>query len=60
MRVDFRFAPTDVTVTIGGARMHVALRGTEATWTARTGGGVTISVHGSRGFVVYVGRLRIR
>jgi hypothetical protein len=60
VRVDFRFAPTEVTTTVGGVRMHVTVRGTEATWTARTGGGVTISVRGARGFIVYVGRLSIR
>lgn len=60
VRVDFRFAPTDVTATIGGARMHVSVRGSEATWIARKSGGVTISVHGARGFIVYVGRLTVR
>jgi hypothetical protein len=49
-----------VTTTVGGVRMHVTVRGTEATWTARTGGGVTISVRGARGFIVYVGRLTVR
>jgi hypothetical protein len=60
VRVDFRFAPADVTATVGGARVHLTLRGTEATWTARSGGGVTVSARSARGFIVYVGRLAVR
>jgi hypothetical protein len=60
VRVDFRFAPSDVTATVGGARIQVGVRGTEATWTARSGGGVTIRARAAQGFVVYVGRLAVR
>jgi hypothetical protein len=60
VRVDFRFAPTDVTATVRGARMRVTVRGTEATWAARAGGGVTITARSPHGFIVYVGRLAVR
>ena len=60
VRVDFAFAPTDVTARVGGAPVRLTVHGNEATWTATRGGGVTITARAARGFVVYVGRLVVR
>jgi len=59
VRVDFAFAPTDVTARVGGTPVRLTVRGDRATWTATRSGGVTITARGARGFVVYVGRLAV-
>jgi hypothetical protein len=38
----------------------VTRRGADITWTASRGGGMTINVTASKGFVAYVGRLVVR
>jgi hypothetical protein len=38
----------------------VLLHNREISWRARSGGGLTISVSGRRGWVTYVGRIRLR
>jgi hypothetical protein len=59
VRVDFAFAPTRVKVAIAGRPVAVRLSGREATWTARSAGGLTIDAMGSGGWVIYVARLRL-
>lgn len=58
--LDFAFDPTHVHVAIAGRPVAVSLNGREASWHARAGGGLTVSVTGARGWVTYVGRLRVR
>jgi hypothetical protein len=59
VRVDFAYAPTQVRVAIAGKPVTVSVRGHEATWTARAGGGMSIDAIGSGGWVIYVARLRL-
>lgn len=58
-RVRFAFVPKSVHVTVGGVPTTVATSGTEISWRATRGGGVTIQVTGSGGWVTYVTRLRL-
>ena len=58
--VDFAFDPTQVHVAIAGRPVLVVVHGHEATWHAGAAGGLTVSVTGARGWVTYVGRLRVR
>jgi len=60
VRVDFAFEPASVHVAVAGRRVVVAVHGREASWRARFGGGLTIGTTGARGWVTYVGRLRLR
>ena len=60
VRIDFGFDPTQVRVAIAGKAVTVAVHGHEATWRARAAGGLTVSATGARGWVTYVGRLRVR
>ena len=59
VRVDFAFAPTQVKVAIAGRPVPVTVSGHEASWTARTAGGLSIDAIGSGGWVIYVARLRL-
>jgi hypothetical protein len=58
--IDFAFDPVQVHVAIAGRRVAVAVHGHEASWHARAAGGLTVSVTEARGWVTYVGRLRVR
>lgn len=60
VRVHFTFAPTAVRVAVAGRPVAVTRRGADITWTASGGGGMTINVTGTKGFVAYVGRLVVR
>jgi hypothetical protein len=60
VRVDFAFAPTHAYVAIAGRAVAAAKHGTELSWRAERGGGVTIRVTGGRGWVTYVGRIKLR
>lgn len=60
VRVRLAFEPTQVRVAVAGRRVAVSTHGTEVDWNARLGGGLTIAVSSSRGWVNYVGRLRVR
>jgi hypothetical protein len=59
VRIDLAFAPTTARVAIAGRTVAVVTRGKEVSWRARRGGGLTIRVTGGRGWVTYVGRIRI-
>jgi hypothetical protein len=60
VRVHFTFAPTAARVGVAGRQVAVARHGSDITWTAQRGGGMTINVTGAKGFVAYVGRLVVR
>jgi hypothetical protein len=59
VRVELAFVPTAAKVDVGGVRMRVTRRGRELSWVVRRGGGVAIRVTSARGWVSYVGRLRL-
>jgi hypothetical protein len=54
------FTPKHALVSVAGRPMTVVVSGRELSWRATRGGGLTISVSASPGFVVYVGRIRLR
>jgi hypothetical protein len=58
--VELRFAPRSVSVFVNGIRTRASARGHEITWVAARGGGLTIRAVSSKGWVTYVGRLRVR
>jgi hypothetical protein len=58
--VQFAFVPRSVTVAVAGKRVTVLMHGRTASWPARWGGGLTVHATSSRGWVTYVGRLRLR
>ena len=60
VRVDFGFVPTHAYVAIAGRQVGVAIHGKELSWRAARGGGLTIRVTGGRGWVTYVGRIKLR
>lgn len=60
VRVDFAFVPSTVRVAVSGRPVRVVLHNREISWRARAAGGLTISVTGARGWVTYVGRIRLR
>ena len=57
--VELTFTPKSARVEIAGRPVTVAVHGHEVTWPAARGGGVTVTVTSSRGWVTYVGRLRL-
>jgi hypothetical protein len=59
VRVSFGFEPTQVRVAIAGHPVRVAPASSVA-WRATRAGGVTITAIGARGWVTYVGRIRLR
>ena len=59
VRVELKFVPAAARVDVGGVRMRVTRRGRELSWIVRRGGGVAIRVTSPRGWVSYVGRLRL-
>jgi hypothetical protein len=60
VHVDFAFVPTHVTVGLAGRPVAVAVHNREISWRASYGGGLTIEATGARGWVTYVGRIRLR
>jgi hypothetical protein len=60
VRVRFAFVPTTARVAVGNSQLVVLRHGSEISWRAQKGGGMTINVTGTRGFVAYVGRIVIR
>jgi hypothetical protein len=60
VRVDLKFVPRSARVDVGGVQTKVERSGRELSWIVRRGGGVAIRVTSSRGWVSYVGRLRLR
>jgi hypothetical protein len=57
--VEFGFVPKGVTIAVAGKRVTVVTHGRTASWRVKWGGGLTVHVTGSRGWVTYVGRLRL-
>jgi hypothetical protein len=60
VRVELSFAPTRASVAVAGVRQQVTTSGRELTWRAARAGGMTIHVTGAKGWVIYVGRLKLR
>jgi hypothetical protein len=60
VRVTLGFEPTQVHVAVAGASVKAATSSNRVTWRATHGGGVTITATGTRGWVTYVGRIRLR
>ena len=58
--VEFAFVPKAVSVAVAGKRVTVVTHGYTASWRVQWGGGLTVHVTGGRGWVTYVGRLRLR
>ena len=48
------------TVAVGGTQVTVTHHGSELSWRATHGGGLTLHVTGPHGWVTYVGRIAIR
>jgi hypothetical protein len=59
-RVDFAFVPMSANVAVAGKPTPVTRSGHEISWSATHGGGVSIRVTGSGGWVNYVTRIRLR
>ena len=59
VRVDLGFVVTSARVAIAGRAIPVERHGKSLTWRAGRGGGLTIRVTGGRGWVTYVGRIRL-
>ena len=60
VHVVFRFDPTDVRVWIGAGRARATAHGHGVSWRATRAGGITVRAFSPRGWVTYVGRLRVR
>lgn len=60
VRVELRFEPTQVHVSVAGRRQLASTHGGEISWRAARSGGITINVQSTLGFVTYVGRLVVR
>jgi len=58
--VALAFVPERATLSIGGRPVAAAMHGRTLSWTATRGGGLTLRTTSARGFVTYVGRVRIR
>ena len=57
--VELTFTPKRARVEIAGRPVTVVIHGHELSWPAARGGGVTVTVTSPRGWVTYVGRLRV-
>ena len=60
VRVELGFAPTRASVAVAGVREPATTTGREIAWRATRGGGMTINVRSAKGWVIYVGRLKLR
>jgi hypothetical protein len=58
--VELRFVATRVQLAVAGKRLAVVRHGREVSWRASRGGGLTLTATGARGWVTYVGRIRLR
>jgi hypothetical protein len=57
--VGLSFVPRPVRVAIAGKPVSVAMHGRIVSWAAARGGGVTVHATSPRGWVTYVGRLKV-
>ena len=60
IRCDLGYTPTKATLTVGGRSATVTPTIDGVTWNANWGGGITLRVESSAGWVVYVGRIALR
>jgi len=60
IRIELAFAPTDIRLAVGGARVRASVHGDVVEWRATRSGGVSVTATGVHGFVTYVGRLSLR
>ena len=60
VRIELKFAPTGARIAVSGVPEHVTTSGREISWRATHAGGMTINVTAPQGWVIYVGRLRLR
>jgi hypothetical protein len=58
--VDLAFVPTHARVAIAGQTVPATVHGRVLSWRATRAGGLTVHVTSPRGWVTYVGRLRLR
>jgi len=57
--VRLAFTPRHVRVAIAGKQVEVAVSGRAVSWSAARGGGVTVHATSPRGWITYVGRLKL-
>ena len=57
--VGLGFTPRHVRVAIAGKQVAAVVRGRVVSWAASRGGGVTVHATSPRGWVTYVGRLKV-
>jgi hypothetical protein len=60
VRIELTFVPTRVRVAVAGAQVRAETSGREISWRATRQGGMTINVTTAKGWVIYVGRLKLR
>jgi hypothetical protein len=60
VKAELGFTPTRISVAVVGRPVVASFHGREITWSATRSGGVSIRVTSARGWVVYVGRLKLR
>lgn len=60
VRVELRFVAQRARVAVSGVPEKTTAMGREITWRAAHGGGITVNVTAAQGWVIYVGRLRLR
>ena len=60
VHIELKFTPTRARVAVAGVLVHATTSGREITWRATHAGGMTINVTAAQGWVIYVGRLKLR
>ena len=60
VRIELKFLPTRVRVAVAGIQVRAETSGREITWRATRQGGMTVNVATAKGWVIYVGRLKVR
>lgn len=60
IRAELGFTPTRVSVAVVGKPVAATAHGHEITWRATRAGGLSMRVTSARGWVIYVGRLKLR
>ena len=60
VRVELKFAPLDARVNVAGGATRETTHGREVSWPATRGGGLTVYVKFTRGWVIYSARLAVR
>ena len=60
VHIELKFVPTRVRVAVAGVQERAATSGREITWRATRAGGMTVNVTTAKGWVIYVGRLKVR